>query len=99
VLGNSHPLLAAHGLSFDLPRILRVRESLDAIKWAVDDVRQRDSSLGLGILTLPPSDEENSELHGLYDEANRVFDELGATVLSIDSFPEWASSAVARALG
>lgn len=95
VLGGGDLVAAAHGVSFDSHLPKRSRESLDAIKWAVDDIHQANAGIVLGILALSPS-EPDSEVGRLYDATTRVLEDLGAEVLSPDSLSPWASRVIGR---
>lgn len=87
VVENSRPFLAAHGLSFEVETGPRLNRQIDAAKWAVDDIMNKQPSLPIGILALPPRNGDSD----VYANARRVFSKLGAVFVSEGDLGGWAA--------
>ncbi len=83
---NGRVLFAAMTLSFEVADSPDLRADIDAAKWAVSDVRDRTIRLPLAVVALPPKRETHT-----YRDASRVFEKLGAPVVSGPEVGSWAS--------
>lgn len=93
VVANGAPYFAAHGVSFELPEARRLRTYVDALAWAITDVRAVDRTLPLAIVALPPKEdvEEHGRLVDLYHHTVKVYTGLGAEVLTERDIERWAN--------
>jgi len=96
VIGNGAIYGAGSGLSFESPEATKKLQTVaDALAWSIDDVRQRERTLPLGIVVIPPVTNAG-EPRRLYDESTRIYRELGADIVSPDEVRAWASRIAAR---
>jgi len=65
-----------------------LRTQVDALAWAIDDVRKRDHSTPLTVLTI------GSE--PILDTAERVYDALGAQLVREEQLDQWIDAATTR---
>ena len=86
---NGAPIFGANAISFDVPDTRRLRQLVDATKWAVEDVRARNQDALLSVIVSKPRT-ENEEL---YDQSRRVLGELGAIVThdTDDELDRWSN--------
>lgn len=90
VVGNGTPVAGVNALSFEVKSGESLQKEIDAIAWAVDDVRKRDRDMPLAIFALPPPDEN---LHALFDRANKTFRGLNASVVTTDiGMSRWSNA-------
>lgn len=87
-VANGHPYLAAHGVSFE---IRTHKETLDALAWWIQDVKELDGSFPLAIVTLPPKPDfpDYFRLLETYNHTKETYTNLGASVLGEEEFPIW----------
>jgi len=94
IANNGRPLLAAHGLSFEVQTSIQVTDSL---AWMIVDVRNHQPDFPLGILALPP--QENSphyrKLNEFYGKTISTYESLGATMINENNIDLWASENLA----
>ncbi len=97
VVGNGTALLAAHGISFEVPELKRIEPTLDATAWAVDDIRKKDADIPLGVVALEPKPiMPGFEMRArAFERAQRIFGGLHADLVTEDDAARWASEAVA----
>jgi hypothetical protein len=100
VVTNGVPYFAAHGISFEGPEAKGLENVLDALAWAVADVKAQDPSLPLAVATLPPTDDakHSAKLQDLYERSLSIYREIGAEVLNEDQVQDWASRIASRIL-
>jgi hypothetical protein len=92
VLANGRPMLAAEGLSFEGPDSDALRGEVDAIAWAVDDVRKGGRRrLPLGIVALPPK-----RATATFSRAEKTFRGLGADFVLEGNVDKWARMMTAK---
>jgi Protein of unknown function (DUF3037) len=93
-IANGRPLLAAHGLSFEVQTSNQVTDSL---AWMIADVKNHQPDFPLGILALPP--QENSphyqKLNEFYCQTILTYERLGATMINENNIDPWASANLA----
>jgi hypothetical protein len=85
---NGRPYFAARALSFERPESKVLHRDTESTAWALDDVRKENKELPLGVVVLPPRDDEPE----FYSQAIRIFEDCGATVIEEQALDEWASS-------
>lgn len=94
IANNGRPLLAAHGLSFEVQTSIQVTDSL---AWMIVDVKNHQPDFLLGILALPP--QENSPHYGklneFYGQTISTYESLGATMINENNIDLWASENLA----
>jgi DUF3037 family protein len=84
-VANGKPLLALNALSFEARDDKKLQTEVDAVAWAIDDVRKVHRTLPIGVLLLPPKGRS-----GAYDRAKRTFSALRADALSDDTLAAWS---------
>jgi hypothetical protein len=93
VAANGKPLLAAHGISFEInePRLV-----LDALAYRIGDVKLDNSHFPIAVVILPPLESAASyeQLLHSYDEAVSVYKNMGADVLLEGQISDWASNII-----
>ncbi|MCY7332992.1 MAG: DUF3037 domain-containing protein [Pseudanabaena sp. CAN_BIN31] len=96
LVANGRPYLAAHGISFE---IRTHKETLDALSWWIEDVKQRDPDFPLAVVTLPPKlkDSGNCQLHDTYEHTIETYANLGASVLLEEEVPAWTNQVLTKA--
>lgn len=91
VLKNGHVLMAAQGLSFQLPDHSSIETEIEITAWAVDDIRKAFPDLPLAVLAVPPVKPTRS-----YARAKKIFS--GLNVALVDSWggplQDWADAVV-----
>jgi hypothetical protein len=95
VVANGKPYLAVHGLSFE---VHSPKSVLDALSWAIIDVKSSYEGLPFGVLTLLPKNnaEDFSELMSAYDRAARKYSDWGAVILKEDELEGWTNQTLAQ---
>lgn len=93
VVRNGVPYFAAHGISFEASEPGKLQTTANSIAWTIADVLSGPSAVPLGILALPPLEEEGA-VSELYDTTKALYQELGATVLSEADFDTWVEQHV-----
>ena len=94
VVANGRPLLAAHGLSFEVSDSRLLDLEVDATAFAISDVHARHRDFPLAVLTLPPHNKSK-----LFDKAQSLFHALKADVVeSEDEINRWAKRTAKRTL-
>jgi Protein of unknown function (DUF3037) len=83
---NGRTILAAQGLSFEVPASRELEKEVDAVAWAIDDVHRAAESPALAVVALPPKSRSR-----VFDRAVNVFRGLGATVVQEDEIGAWAT--------
>lgn len=98
VVANGIPYFAAHGISFELPEAKKLHMQVDAVAWAIADVRDSDRTLPIGVMTLPPreGEEDHARLRELYQRTIKVYTDLGASILTEENVRTWAETMVQR---
>jgi len=91
VVQNEHPLVAAQGLSFEVPYSPEMEKDIDALAWAVDDISRTDLGPTVSIIALPPQGKSAE-----YDRARRIYEELGATFVLEHEIDPWAADVAAK---
>ncbi len=91
VVRNGAPLLAAEGLSFEVPASQDLWREMDALKWAIVDLREAKAVPKIGVIALPPRG-RNRE----YERARDIYEELGAEFVPEPGLDKWAEETVAR---
>lgn len=91
VAKNGHPFLVAHGLSFENPDEREVMRSVDALGFAVRDIRDEQPDLPIGIVGLRRPGAEES---GPFIRALHVFGAYGGRLLREDEVRLWAEAIV-----
>lgn len=89
-VANGRPILAAHGISFEI----QTPESLlDALSWKILDVKESQPDFPLAIVALPPIREtpDRKRLKHVYEQTTDTYRSLGASVLNENQVEEWAS--------
>lgn len=89
VIQNHAPLLAAKGLSFEVPVSTELERDVDALAWAIDDILRAHDKPKLGVIALPPTD-KNRE----YERARRIYEGLKAEFVLASEVDDWAKTAV-----
>ncbi len=92
VVANGKPYLAVHGLSFE---VHSPKSVLDALSWAIVDVKNSYQSLPFGVLLLPPK-RELRELTKAYETAIEKYEDLGAIVLKENDLEDWTNQTLAQ---
>jgi hypothetical protein len=92
VVGNGVAYFAAQALSFELPDLSILKKTLDATAWAVDDVKGQNPDFPIAVMALPPQPGPESYPRALefYERARKVYEGLGAKVLTEDQLEAWA---------
>jgi len=91
VIQNHIPLVAARGLSFEVPESPELERDVDALAWAIDDIRRTSDKPKLGVIALPPTD-KNRE----YERARKIYEGLKAEFVRVDEVDEWAKITVGQ---
>lgn len=91
VLANGSPYLAAYGLSFCVQDNAGLRKEVDALAFALDDVRNFNPDLKTGIVIVPPRESSVS-----FDRASKLFPQLGADFVEESNAMSWANEIVNR---
>ncbi|MBD2150430.1 DUF3037 domain-containing protein [Pseudanabaena sp. FACHB-1277] len=92
VVANGKPYLAVHGLSFE---VHSPKSVLDALSWAIVDVKNSYQGLPFGVLLLPPK-RELRELTKAYETAIEKYEDLGAIVLKENDLEDWTNQTLAQ---
>jgi hypothetical protein len=94
VVSNGKPYFAAHGISFRSPITQQLE---DSVFWMVRDVRESNPSLPIGIVALPPVEEDgedSDEAIEQFQRAKRVLKEFETSILSEDTVESWAAKLI-----
>jgi hypothetical protein len=96
VVANGKPYLAVHGLSFE---VHPPKSVLDALSWAIVDVKSCCEGLPFGVLALLPkiNTEDYSQLMSAYDRAAVKYIDWGAVILQEDELEDWTNQTLAQA--
>lgn len=92
VLKNGTYLLAAQGLSFQLPDPSSIDTEIEVTAWAIDDVHKQYPTLPLAVLAVPPLSHSSK-----FDRAEKIFRGLGAELITVwgdDALTDWAAARV-----
>ncbi len=92
VVANGKPYLAVHGLSFE---VHSPKSVLDALSWAIVDVKNSYQGLPFGVLLLPPK-RELRELTKAYETAIEKYEDLGAILLKENDLEDWTNQTLAQ---
>ena len=92
VVANGKPYLAVHGLSFE---VHSPKSVLNALSWAIVDVKNSYQGLPFGVLLLPPK-RELRELTKAYETAIEKYEDLGAIVLKENDLEDWTNQTLAQ---
>lgn len=92
VVANGKPYLAVHGLSFE---VHSPKSVLDALSWAIVDIKNSYQGLPFGVLLLPPK-RELRELTKAYETAIEKYEDLGAIVLKENDLEDWTNQTLAQ---
>lgn len=84
---NGAPLLAVHGLALGRAPRAEIRSAIDALAFAMLDVRSAYPAIALGVLAVADNSDEADEN---LERATRVFQGIGATVLDPLIVRGWA---------
>lgn len=97
-VANGTLYFAANGVSFELPKAKELQVSLDAVAWAINDVRSFDLDIPLAVVALPPKDDtrEHKKLLQLYRNTVKVYTGLGAEVITEQDIEPWAARMISR---
>lgn len=90
VVMNGVPYFAVQGISFELPEARQLNLQIDALAWAVADVRDRETDIPIGILALPPKSDSGRNSQRLFGQSVAMYRELGADVLTEKSMNDWS---------
>jgi hypothetical protein len=85
VVANGKPFFAAEGLSFESADPDSINAEIEALAWAVDDVKKELRALPVAILALPPRRE-----NAAYRRAEKVFTSLKANFVPESDVKKWA---------
>jgi hypothetical protein len=77
---NGKPLLAAQGVSFEVNQTSNTQKYLSSVSWMISDVKDFDPDFQIVVYVLPPK--ENGTHVRIYDETVKVYEDLGARVLT-----------------
>jgi len=96
VVANGRPYLAVHALSFE---VHSPKSVIDALSWAIVDVKSSCEDLPFGVLALLPNPESDdfSELMSNYDHAVAKYSDWGAVILKEDELEGWTNQTLAKA--
>lgn len=94
-VGNGRALMAAQGMSFEIPDSGRLVRSYAQAAWAADDIRKRSPTMRLGIMALPPRPGMvgYSEATESFARADQVLGALGAPLIPESQFEQWVTDA------
>jgi len=84
-IGNGSPLVGAEGFSFEVQQTTRVKRDLDSTIYKLQDIRDRNPELRLGLVTLPPSDSNE-----LYARAEALCNEIEIEFVEEGEIEDWA---------
>lgn len=88
VLAGDEPTAAVDALSFEVTSPRHLQRDVDAIAWALDDVRKLHGKLPLAVFILPPT---NPGAEGVLKAASKVFRGVGASLITAEpSMARWA---------
>lgn len=73
-------------LSFEGSDRVALKTEVDAVAWAIDDVRRRQPAIPISIVTIGDGK--------LLDSATRVYEGLRASVVREHEIPAWADTSV-----
>jgi hypothetical protein len=82
------PLLVADALSFEVGNEADLNRDIDAVAWAVDDVRKNDKTLPLSVLAVGLGSHADAE-----KRTRRILKGLGARLISEQQIGSWARDA------
>ncbi|MGK7930388.1 MAG: DUF3037 domain-containing protein [Microcystaceae cyanobacterium] len=86
---NSHPYLAAQGLSFEVHPPESV---LNDLSWKIEEINKKNPDFPLAVMVLPPNETVNSDykmLEKIYRERTNIYIQQGAEVLTENNFDQW----------
>jgi hypothetical protein len=87
-LRNTHPLQLLRSLSFESTDERGLQTEIDAIAWAIDDLRGHNGNPPVSVITIGD--------HPLRASAERVYGGLGAELILEDRLPAWLDDAATR---
>jgi len=88
---NGAPVLALHGISFDSSAKSEIRSAVDALAFAMLDVRTENPTIALGVLAVHNASARSKEEHQeILERASKVFEGVGATIVTEDDARDWA---------
>lgn len=90
-VANGKPLVAIDALSFEVTQDKRLQTEVDAVAWAIDDVRRARKQLPIAVVLRPPRGGST-----FYDQAKRTFAKLRASPLTEDQLPSWMGRQAGR---
>jgi hypothetical protein len=94
VLANDKPLAAVGAISFETRSKANLQREVDAIAWALDDVRHLDKDMPLAVFVLPPT---NPAAEQVFRAASKTFKALGAEVMKDEAaIGRWAKRQAVR---
>ncbi len=86
VVENGTPLLTGHGFSFEPRETKRLETNFEAILYRIEDVRNVNEEIPIGLLALPPDRESE-----LWARAKKVIPDHGADIVLENDLEDWAS--------
>lgn len=90
---NGRPLLGAQAISFEVPESEALQRDVDAVAWAIDDVRKRYKTTELAVVALPPVGSRRSTT--IFNKARRMYRGLDAQFVVEEDVEVWASETAA----
>lgn len=90
VVQNGQPLVAAEGLSFEVPHSADLVRDVDAIAWALDDVHRAKKGVRLAVIAIPPKGKSVE-----YDRAHKIYKGLKAQFVVESEVEDWAEEIAA----
>lgn len=88
-VANGHPLLAVHGISFEIHPPAQI---LDSLAFMILDIKESAPPFPLAVVALPPAPSSNpsEKLSHLYQEHRTTYETLGARVIGEEEVECWA---------
>lgn len=87
-VGNGHPIFAAQAISFQIPDTRKLDKEVSAAAWIVQDVKQANAALPIGVIISPPQQEPNNNK---FQNAVDAFRALRANVvIGENEINDWA---------
>lgn len=89
-VANGRPILAAHGVSFE---IQTPEQTLDSLAFMIIDVKASNSDFPLAVVALPPTEAsfERKKLQKIYQQTRKTYQGLGAQVIEENQVEIWVS--------
>lgn len=95
-LGNGRAYFLAQAISFEISDRRLIEKQVDATAWAVEDLASSTDGPPVGVVIFPPKKTDDGQLSQLHQNAEKIFADLGAEVVSEKSAREWAGRMVGK---